>query len=136
MPTPKQLKKAATNIAKAAKITAEERTAQAVALAVQIDTLTRQRTKASAEAYRASQRAEAGVVLARLADSDLLPVVIGEREPDRAEVTALVRRGLMWRGGLRYTSRSPTEGWAPIRSDVFDLYRELTTTPTAPAEDR
>lgn len=135
MPDPKSIKAAAKAVAKTAKATAEERTAQADALAVQIDTLTRQRTKASAEAYRASQRAEAGVVLARLADSDLLPVVIGEREPDRAEVTALVRRGLMWRGGS-YPYRGPTEGWTPIRVDVFDLYRELTAAPTATTEDR
>lgn len=127
MPTPKQLKKAATNIAKAAKATAEERTAQADALAGQIDALNLQRTNASAEAYRAAHRAEAAAVLARLADSDLLPVVIGEREPDRAEVTALVRRGLMWRGGS-YHYRGPTEGWTPIRADVVALYRELTTT--------
>ena len=132
MPDPKQLKKAATNIAKAAKATAEERTAQADALAGQIDALNLQRTNASAEAYRAAHRAEAAAVLARLADSDLLPVVLGEREPDQAEVTALVRRGLMRRGGLRYTSRSPTEGWTPIRADVAALYRELTTT----TEDR
>ena len=132
MTTPKQLKKAATNIAKAAKATAEERTAQAVALAARIDALQLQHSGTVIEARRAESRAEAGVVLARLADSDLLPVVIGEREPDPAEVTALVRRGLMWRGGLRYTSRSPTEGWTPIRADVAALYRELTAT----TEDR
>ena len=132
MPDPKQLKKAAAAVAKTAKITAEERTAQADALAVQIDALNLQRNGATAEAYRAESRAEAAAVLARLADSDLMPVVLGERQPDQAEVTALVRRGLMRRVGLRYTSRGPTESWAPIRADVVALYRELTTT----TEDR
>jgi hypothetical protein len=135
MPTPKQLKKAAAAVAKAAKITAAERTAQAVALAGQIDALQLQHSGTVIEARRAESRAEAAAVLARLADSDLLPVVLGEREPDQAEVTALVRRGLMWRGGsFRYTG--PTEGWTPVRTDVVALYRELTTTPTTPTEDR
>ena len=128
MPDPKQLKKAATNIAKAAKITAEERTAQAVALAGQIDALNLQHSGTVIEARRAESRAEAAAVLARLADSDLLPVVLGGREPTRPEVLALVRRGLMRRGGLSYTG--PSEGWCPIRADVVALYRELTTTPT------
>ena len=131
MPTPKQLKKAATNIAKSAKTTAEERTAQAVALAGRIDALQLQHSGTVIEARSAESRAEAATILARLADSDLLPVVLGERKPDQAEVTALVRRGLMWRGGgFCYTG--PTDGWQPIRLAVVALYRELATTP----EDR
>jgi hypothetical protein len=133
--TPKQLKKAAANIAKAAKAAAEERTAQAVALAGQIDALTMQRSGTVIEARRAESRAEAAAVLARLADSDLLPAVLGERQPDQAEVTTLVRRGLMWRGGcLHY--RGPTEGWTQVRTDVVALYRELAATPGTTTEDR
>ena len=135
MPTPKQLKKAAAAVAKAAKITAAERTAQAFALASKIDAMILHRNGAVTEAHRAESRAEAAAVLARLADSDLLPVVLGGREPDQAEVTALVRRGLMWRGGsFRYTG--PTEGWTPVRADVVALFRELTATPTTTTEDR
>jgi hypothetical protein len=135
MPTPKQLKKAAANIAKAAKAAAEERTAQAVALAGQIDALTMQRSGTVIEARRAESRAEAAAVLARLADSDLLPAVLGERQPDQAEVTTLVRRGLMWRGGS-YHYRGPTEGWTQVRTDVVALYRELAATPGTTTEDR
>lgn len=122
---PKQLKKAAANIAKTSKATAEECTAQAGGLAGQIDALKLRHSGAVTEARRAEGRAQAAAVLARLTDSDLMPVVLGEREPDQAEVTALVRRGLMWRGGgLCYTG--PTEGWTPIRADVVALFRELT----------
>lgn len=132
---PKQLKKAAAAVAKTAKATTEERTAQAVALAGKIDALNLQYNGTVVEARRAESRAEAAAVLARLADSDLLPVVIGGRQPDQAEVTALVRRGLMWRGGS-YHYRGPSEGWTPVRTDVVALFRELTATPTTPTEDR
>lgn len=132
---PKQIKKAAANITKTAKATAEGRTAQAVALAGQIDALNLRHNVTVIEARRAESRAAAAATLARIADSDLLPVVLGERTPDQAEVTALVRRGLMWRGGsFRYTG--PTEGWSPIRADVVALYRELIAIPTTTTEDR
>ena len=131
---PKQLKKAAAAVAKTAAKAAEDHTAQAAALAGQIDALKLQHSSMVIEARRNQARAEAVAILARLADSDLLPVVLGEREPTDAEVQSLVRRGLMWQTkGHRY--EMPARGWLPCHPVVVALYRELTATPTT-TEDR
>ena len=120
------LKRSATAAAKAAKAAAEDRTAQAVAIAGRIDALKMQHSGLCREANKQNSRAEAAAILARLADSNLMPVVLGEREPTEAEVASLVKRGLMWRsGGYRY--ELPAQGWHPIRPTVAELYRELTT---------
>lgn len=128
---PKTLKKAATAAAKAAKTAAEDRTTQAVAIAGRIDALKMQHSGLCIEANKQSNRAEAAAILARLTDSDLMPVVLGEREPTNAEVASLVKRGLMWRA-RGYPYSGPPQGWNPIRPAVVALYRELTT----PTEDR
>lgn len=129
MTDPKTLKKSATAAAKAAKAAAEDSTAQAVSVAGQIDALKMRHSGLTIEANKQTIRAEAAAILARLADSDIIPVVIGEREPTEAEVTSLAKRGLMWRAKV-YTWRGPTHGWLPIRPAVVALYRELTATTT------
>lgn len=129
----KTLKKSATAAAKAAKAAAEDSTAQAVSVAGQIDELKMRHLGLIIEANKQNSRAEAAAILARLADSDLIPAVIGEREPAEAEVASLVKRGLMWRA-KGYTWRGPAQGWLPARPIVVALYRELTA--AANTEDR
>lgn len=127
---PKQLKKAATDAAKAATKTAEDHNAQVDALAEQINTLSNQYGEALGLRQAAQSRAKAAAILARIADTDLMPAILGEQGLSATTITSLCRRGLMYR---KSRSIGPFQThdhvWLDaLRNDVVALYRELTAT--------
>ena len=129
---PKTLKKAALAAAESAESHHVLLSARSDDLLAEINGLREQYDEAAKGAAKQSLRAKAAVILSRLADSDLLPAVIGDRAPTPTEEAALAKRGLMriWTAGGRFPVRR-SEWIEQLRDQVVTLYREI----NAPTED-